>query len=127
MKARILVVEDDQIIQLDLRRHLKQLDYLIVGTADSGEEAVAKADQLEPDLILMDVRLMGSMDGIEAARQIRSKRDVPVIYVTAQSGDLTHGGQKVLGPRVTKPFKTAELQDAIESALQLKQPPDDRT
>ncbi len=121
MKARILVVEDDQIIQLDLRRHLKLLGYAIVGSASSGEEAVAKAAELEPDLVLMDIRLQGPMDGIEAAHRIRSERDVPVIYLTAQSGDAVVNGKQVPGPRVTKPFKKAELQGAIESALNGKQ------
>ncbi len=117
MKARILVVEDDQIIQLDLRRHLKQLDYAVVGTASSGEEAIAKAAQLQPDLVLMDIRLKGAMDGIEAAHQIQSARNVPVIYLTAQSGDVISSGKEMLGPRVTKPFKQTELQGAIERAL----------
>lgn len=117
MKARILVVEDDQIIQLDLRRHLKQLDYDVIGTASSGEEAVAKAAQLEPDVVLMDIRLEGRMDGMEAARQIQSERHVPVIYLTAQSGDLIFGGKEVLGPRVTKPFKQTEIDAAIGRAL----------
>ncbi len=123
MKARILVVEDDQIIQLDLRRHLKQLEYVVVGAASSGEEAVTKAAQLEPDLVLMDIRLRGAMDGIEAARQIRSARDVPVIYLTAQGGDdLSRNGCDVLDRRVTKPFKQTALQAAIESALRSEQP-----
>lgn len=118
MKARILVVEDDQIIQLDLRRHLKQMDYAVVGTASSGEEAVAKAAQLEPDIVLMDIRLQGAMDGIEAAHKIQSTRNVPVIYLTAQSGDVTPSGKQVVGPRITKPFKQTELQDTIARALQ---------
>ncbi len=118
MKARILVVEDDQIIQLDLRGHLKQLGYVVVGTASSGEEAITKAAQLQPDLVLMDIRLRGAMDGIEAARQIRAAREIPVIYLTAQSGgDLSANGNDALFPRVTKPFKQTALQTAIESAL----------
>ncbi|MBV8867351.1 MAG: response regulator [Acidobacteriaceae bacterium] len=120
MKARILVVEDDQIIQLDLRRNLKRLDYDVVGTASSGEEAITKAAQLQPDLVLIDIRLQGAMDGIEAARQIQLARDVPVIYLTAQSVDLIPGSKEALGPRVTKPFKQTELQATIESTLQSK-------
>jgi CheY-like chemotaxis protein len=122
LKARILVVEDDEIIQLDLRRHLKQLEYVVVGAASSGEEAVKKAAQLQPDLVLMDVRLRGAMDGIEAAHQIRSEREVPVIYLTAQSGDEMSykGAHIVLNPRVTKPFKATALQAAIENALNNK-------
>jgi two-component system, response regulator PdtaR len=122
LKARILVVEDDQIIQLDLQRQLKQLDYAVVGTASSGEEAVAKATELQPDLILMDIRLKGTMNGIEAAHQIQSAHQVPVIYLTAQSGDVTPQDKEVLGPRVTKPFKHIELQGAIENALHGKRP-----
>ena len=122
MKARILVVEDDQIIQLDLQRHLKQLDYAVVGTASSGQEAVAKATELQPDLILMDIRLTGKMNGIEAAHQIQSAHQVPVIYLTAQSGDVTPHDKEVLEPLVTKPFKHIELQGAIERALHGKRP-----
>jgi CheY-like chemotaxis protein len=123
VKARILIVEDDQIIQLDLLRHLKQLDYAVVGAASSGEEAVAKATQLQPDLVLMDIRLQGAMDGIEAAHQIQSASQVPVIYLTAQSGEITTGtGGKAVGPRVTKPFKQTELQRAIETALHRHEP-----
>jgi len=125
VKARILVVEDDQIIQLDLRRHLNQLEYAVVGAASSGEEAIVKASELQPDLVLMDIRLRGAMDGIEAARRIRSEREVPVIYLTAQSGaDLSANGADVLEPRVTKPFKRTALQAAIETALNGKQPPE---
>lgn len=121
MKQRILVVEDDQIIQLDLRRHLKRLDYDVVGTASSGEEAIAKAAQLQPNLILMDIRLEGAMDGIEAARQIQSARQVPVIYLTAQSGAVTRNSKQEVEPRVAKPFKQTELQAAIEKALRTQQ------
>lgn len=117
MKARILVVEDDQIIQFDLRRHLKLLGYAVAGTASSGEEAVAKAAELQPDVVLMDIRLQGEMDGIEAGHAIQSARPVPVIYLTAQSGDVTLQGKEIPGPRVSKPFKQSELQAAIERAL----------
>ena len=70
----------------------------------------------------MDIRLQGAMDGIEAARRIRSVREVPVIYLTAQSGaDLTHNESPLLEPRVTKPFKQTALLAAIENALASKQ------
>ncbi len=121
MKPRILVVEDDQIIQLDLNHYLKQLGYEVVGSAASAEEAITKAAELQPDLVLMDVRLRGSVDGIEAARLIRSERDIPVVYLTAQSGDaLTGSGKQVLEPRIAKPFTQKALQAALESALRSK-------
>jgi CheY-like chemotaxis protein len=122
LKGRILVVEDDEIIQLDLRRHLKQLEYVVVGAATSGEEAITKAAELKPDLVLMDIRLRGMMDGIEAARQIRSAREVPVIYLTAQGGaDLSCNTKDVREPRITKPFNRMALQTAIETALRGEQ------
>jgi CheY-like chemotaxis protein len=118
LKARILVVEDDQIIQLDVCRHLAELHYQVVGSATSGEEAIKKAVQLQPDLILMDVRLRGALDGIEAARQIRSTLDVAVVYLTAQGGDeRTDSSDKVLQPRIAKPFTRRTLRDGIEQAL----------
>jgi CheY-like chemotaxis protein len=118
LKGRILVVEDDEIIQLDLRRHLKQLEYVVVGAASSGEEAITKAAELKPDLVLMDIRLRGAMDGIEAARQIRLAREVSVIYLTAQGGaDLSCKPKNMHEPLITKPFNRTALRTAIESAL----------
>jgi two-component system cell cycle sensor histidine kinase/response regulator CckA len=123
LKARILVVEDDQIIQFDLCRQLRQLDYKVAAAVSSGEEAIEKAAELEPDLVLMDVRLQGALDGIEAARQIRSARNVPVVYLTAQSGDEQVGsGRGLLEPRIAKPFTQKALQAGIENALAASKP-----
>ncbi len=122
MSGRILIVEDDEIIQLDLRLNLQDLQYTVVGTVASGEEAVSKAAELQPDLVLMDIRLRGELDGIEAARRIQSKQEVPVVYLTAQSGDqLRRNGAAIPGPRITKPFDQITLQGAIERALGKKQ------
>jgi CheY-like chemotaxis protein len=115
VKARILVVEDDQIIQLDLRLSLKQLGYEVVGAVSSGEEAITKAAQLQPDLILMDIRLRGAVDGIEAASRIQSAHNLPVLYLSAQSGYELVG--RVVEPRITKPFNQRTLQAGIEQAL----------
>lgn len=114
MKVRILIVEDESIVQLDLRLRLERMGHVVVGVASRGEEAVAKANELKPDLVLMDVRLEGSMDGIEAARQIRASQEVPIVYVTAYGGDaMSTAHAEVLRPALSKPFRTAELQSAI--------------
>ncbi|MBC8167966.1 MAG: response regulator [Bryobacteraceae bacterium] len=118
MKARILIVEDESIVQLDLQNRLERLGYSVVGTASRGEEAIAKAVELTPDLVLMDVRLEGAMDGVEAARQIREVQGTPVIYLTAYEAMFPDAVRReVLRPCLSKPFRTAELQSAIDRTL----------
>jgi CheY-like chemotaxis protein len=123
MKARILIVEDESIVQLDLQHRLRLMGHSVVGSAVSGEEAVAKAAELNPDLVLMDVRLEGPMDGVQAATQIRAGRDVPVLFLTAHLAGLGEQPQAPLHPRVAKPFRAAELEAAIAQALNDKPKP----
>jgi two-component system, cell cycle sensor histidine kinase and response regulator CckA len=119
VNARILIVEDESIVQLDLQRRVQRMGHTVVGIASSGEEAVAKAVELKPDLVIMDVRLEGSMDGIEAARRIRAEHGTRIVYVTAYAATLEElAAQDVFGPCVTKPFRTTELQSAITRTLQ---------
>src|SRR4051794_14820950 len=101
---------------MDLESRLSRLGYSIVGLAAEGEEAVAKAAELTPDVVVMDVRLKGSMDGIEAARRIRSQRDIPVIFVTAYASAVEQNSQQ-FRPRLTKPFRTDELEATIAEVL----------
>jgi len=82
-KTRILITEDEQIVAEDLKMTLETMGYTVVGIASSGERAIELADGEKPDLILMDIMLAGKMDGIAAAHTIRSRHDIPVIYVTA--------------------------------------------
>ncbi|MCI0528677.1 MAG: response regulator, partial [Nitrospira sp.] len=89
MKAQILVVEDNTIVAKDIQYSLKQLGYTVPTIAFSGEEAVQEAGEIRPDLVLMDIRLNGDMDGVEAARQIHERFDIPVIYLTAHSDGPT--------------------------------------
>ncbi len=116
MTARILVVEDEPIVQLDLQIRLQRLGYIVIGSASRGEEAIARAAELKPDLVLMDVCLDGPMDGIEAARQIRAARWVPVLFVTANAG-APGEHRTALRPCLSKPFRAAELKTAIADAL----------
>ena len=88
-KATIMIVEDEAIVAADLSGKLGQLGYTISGTTDRGEEAIALAREWRPDLVLMDIRLAGIMDGVEAAEIIRRECDLPVIYLTAHSDRAT--------------------------------------
>ena len=101
---RILLVEDEILIAEDARILLERMGYLVVGTAASGPEAVQQADEARPDLILMDVRLQGAMNGVEAARKIRSQTDVPIIYVTAHAAVLASSENGERCTCLAKPF-----------------------
>jgi PAS domain S-box-containing protein len=117
--VRILVVEDDNIVALELRERLQGLGYTVAGVASYGEEAVEKAESLQPDLVLMDIRLRGAMDGTEAAEQIRTRLELPVLYLTAYADEDTLRRAKVTGPYgyIIKPFDETALRTAIEVAL----------
>ncbi len=118
-QIRILVVEDETIVALDLQNSLKVLGYEVVGTASSGPEAIAKAENTRPDLVLMDIILKGDMDGVETAEAIRSRINVPVIFLTACADEKTLQRAKVTEPfgYLIKPFEERELHGHIEIAL----------
>ena len=118
-QVRILVVEDETIVALDLKNSLKMLGYDVVGTACSGEEAIAKADQTRPDLVLMDIILKGKMDGVQAADSIRATLNIPVIFLTACADERTLQRAKVTEAfgYLLKPFEERELHGHIEIAL----------
>jgi diguanylate cyclase (GGDEF)-like protein/PAS domain S-box-containing protein len=118
-QTRILVVEDESIVALDIQCRLESLGYDVPATVASGEKAVEQAGALRPDLVLMDIHLQGRMDGIEAADQIRQRFGIPVIYLTANADHPTVQRAKVTEPYgyVIKPFEERELQTAIEVAL----------
>ena len=82
-KAKILVVEDQNIVALNIRNKLKNLGYTVPGTASTGEEAIRKAELTNADLVLMDIMLKGDMDGIEAAREIKTRLEITELYLTA--------------------------------------------
>ena len=90
-KGKILIVEDEVIIALDLKKTLKDLGYSLVGTVTSGEEAVKAAGKMHPDLILMDIKLQGHINGLEAGKKIQDKFNIPIIYITAYSDKETFG------------------------------------
>ncbi|MDY6863021.1 MAG: response regulator, partial [Thermodesulfobacteriota bacterium] len=118
-KTKILLVEDENIVAMDIQNRLKKLGYVISAAVSSGEEAVKKAEDLQPDLVLMDIMLKGHIDGIEAAGQIRDHFDIPVIYLTAYGDKNTLDRAKITEPYgyILKPFEERELHTAIEIAL----------
>ena len=118
-KARIMVVEDEWIIALNIAGQLTDMGYDVVATAHSGEEAAHKAQELHPDLVLMDIGLAGKMDGIQAAEKIKAISDLPVVYLTAYADEKTLARAKISGPSeyVPKPVKKKQMHDAIELAL----------
>jgi light-regulated signal transduction histidine kinase (bacteriophytochrome) len=117
--ARIMVVEDERILALDLAETLDELGYTVVGVASRGEEAIELAGRLDPQLILMDVRLAGEIDGITAAETIRDEHDVPVVFLTAHADDDTlHRATRTdASAYLVKPFKPPDLRCVIEIAL----------
>lgn len=115
----ILIVEDESIIAMELSERLQNLGYRVVAIAHNGPEAIAKADELRPDLVLMDIYLKGEMDGVEAATTINNRYDAPVIYLTANTDEQTFQRAKVTEPYgyLLKPFAERELHTTIEIAL----------
>ncbi len=103
----------------DIEARLRKMSYDVVGIAGSGDEAVLKAKDLSPDLVLMDVNLKGGVDGIRAAELIRGRADIPVVYVTGYSDDQTLRRARATDPfgYILKPFDERELHGTIEMAL----------
>ncbi|MEE8392664.1 MAG: response regulator [Anaerolineae bacterium] len=123
IKTRILVVEDESIVALDIQSQLTDLGYNVLSVVTSGEKAIRKAAEIKPDLVLMDIQLKGKIDGVEAAEQIRTRHNIPVIYLTAHVDKVTFQRAKVTEPfaYLLKPFDERELHTAIEIALYRQQ------
>ncbi len=119
MAARILIVEDEALSAMSLAESLTRMGYQVVDTVDTGEGAVEAVERHPVDLILMDIMLKGSMTGIEAAKRINAKADVPVIYLSAYSDDETLEGAKATKPYgyIVKPYPDREIRAAVEMAL----------
>lgn len=127
MGSKILVVEDERITAEDIKSGLENAGYKVPALVSSGKDAVELAGELKPDLVLMDIKLKGKMDGIEAAGKIKLLYDIPVIYLTAYSDEYTVERAKVTEPSgyvlkeenglVKKPFEESELHTAIEITL----------
>ena len=117
--TRILIVEDEHVVAFDLRSSLESLGYSVVACTASGEEAIRLAESTAPDLVLMDINLQGSIDGIEAASRLRERHEIPVIYLTAYSDPDTLQRAKITEPfgYILKPFEVNEVRTTIEMAM----------
>ncbi|BDI17032.1 hypothetical protein ANSO36C_28340 [Nostoc cf. commune SO-36] len=118
-KVKILIVEDEYILALNLQESLELLGYTVSDIADSAETAIDKAAELLPNLVLMDIRLRGEMDGIEAAQLIWNRLQIPVVYITGHSDKSTVERAKMTFAfgYILKPVKEQQLYVAIQTAL----------
>jgi two-component system cell cycle sensor histidine kinase/response regulator CckA len=117
--AAILVVEDERVVARDIQESLLRMGYDVIGTAASSTECLAHAAERRPDLVLMDIRIEGALDGIETARILRSRYGVPVIFLTAYADEQTVARAKATEAHgyILKPFRAGELRSAVEIAL----------
>jgi CheY-like chemotaxis protein len=119
-ERRALIVEDEALIGEELRERLSLLGFSVIAIVDTGEEAIAIATREHPDLVLMDIRLKGGKDGLQAAAEIRQQVDLPIVYLTAYSDRLTVDRARATDydGYLLKPFHRRDLQSTIEVAMQ---------
>lgn len=117
---RILIVEDEAITALELTRRLQRWGFEVVGDVDSGQNALQMAQELKPDLIIMDINLKGKMDGVDTAIAISKIYDVPIIFLTAHGNQNTIRKAQVVKPAhyIIKPYRENELRFAVESGIE---------
>jgi DNA-binding response OmpR family regulator len=118
-ERRALIVEDEILIAEELRDRLLLLGFTVIAAVDTADEGVAIAIGERPDLVLMDIRLRGEKDGVQAAREIREQVDVPIVYLTAHSDRLTveRATATDFDGFILKPFQRRELQTTIDVAM----------
>ena len=118
-EPRALIVEDETLIAEELKERLSRLGFSVIAAVATADEGIAIATREHPDLVLMDIRLKGDKDGVQAAREIREQVDVPIVYLTAHSDRLTL--ERVKSTEydgfLLKPFQKRELQMTIEVAM----------
>ena len=118
-QTKVLVVEDEAIVAYDLARRLRKAGYEVPAIVASGQQALESIEETTPDLILLDIRLQGEMDGIAVAAEVRERFKLPVVYLTAHADRLTIERAKITGPfgYLVKPVGNVNLASAIEVAL----------
>ncbi|HUN96726.1 MAG TPA: response regulator, partial [Bradyrhizobium sp.] len=118
-RSRILIVEDDRIVARDIQQQLTRIGHVVVGMTGRGDEALRLTLELRPDLVLMDIRLEGDTDGVDAALEIHERFSVPIIYLTAYADDQTLKRAGITEPfgYLLKPFEDSQLRTTIEMAL----------
>ncbi len=129
LKANILVVEDEGIVAEEIKSRLNHMGYTVCDIVHTGEKAIQAAENLTPDLVLMDIKIKGPIDGIETAGFIKEKMDIPIIYLTAYTDEDTLSRAKLKDPfgYIVKPFEERNLMTAIEMALHRHKSEKERT
>ncbi len=117
MNERILIVEDEAITALDLKYSLEELGYEVIDTVDTGQDAIDTATETIPDVVLMDIKLKGDMEGIEAA-EIISKLGVPIVYLTANTDTDTFQKSKGAYGFISKPYDISKLNETLKSTIE---------
>ena len=119
MRGRLMIVEDEPIVALDLKQELEQLGCEVLGVAESADEALVAAGVHRPDLALMDVRIVGSVDGIQTAGLLRAAYQIPVVFLTSYSDESTiaRAAREMPYGYLTKPFQSGELKATLQVAL----------
>jgi len=114
-----MVVEDEGVVSIDIRNMLKKAGYSIAAVAFQGDEAVEKAELSSPDLVLMDIGLKGKIDGIEAAKRIRDRFQIPVVFLTDFADEVTAAKAQEVNPSgfIIKPINEEELKKTLEEIL----------
>jgi DNA-binding LytR/AlgR family response regulator len=117
--AKILIVEDEMIIGANISLQLSKLGYEVTGIVSRGEEAIAHVKQNRPDIVLMDIQLKGTLDGIDTVIRMQQQMEIPVIYLTANADENNFDRAKSTNPYafISKPFKKLDLQHAIELTM----------
>lgn len=118
-KAKILLIEDEAVVALEIQTRLIQMGYDVSGICNTGEDAIARAMEIKPDVLLTDIMLAGKINGVEAARQIREKHGTMIIYLTAYSDDATLRQAADTEPcgYIVKPYDPRTLRATIELAI----------
>lgn len=118
-RPRVLVVEDEAVIAMLIKFILKSNSYEVIATADTGLHALRFAEELSPDVVLMDITLKGKMDGIEAAHQMIERWKLPVIFMTSHTDKATYNRAMGIGPAayIVKPITDHNLLDALKSTV----------
>ena len=115
----VLIVEDERIVAIDLQQTLSRMGYDAFAIASSADEAMRRASERRPDVVLMDIRIKGDRDGVETAALMRQQFEVPIVYLTAHADDATVERAKHTEPYgyLLKPVKSAELRSVLEVSL----------
>ncbi len=119
VKGKVMIIEDEAIIAMDIRSTVEELGYTVPATASSGDEALSKVDEADPDIILMDIKIAGNMDGIETAGKINETHNIPIIYITSYSDEKTL--ERAMNTRpysyILKPIRERDLAVELKLAL----------